>query len=287
MRVSPIIWDEALRALRTIINDSLSILQQTCIPLHQNKILIDPLMASAPWSNYPTPGTWLAEDTGVIYGEPGEVASGGDSTECTLDDPVSMATAMWKDVFHSGPYTSFNMVEAIATLLSMSDEDILRDPAQLKLFDPHVVTEYAMEEEPLRSTWLVGAGRCTSFAIKIASTLEGTTLGGGDSSARPGALPFNFRYFQIGNHRVARCQNHCVLIDSSSDVGAVKLLQDSEVCTSIYGLVGHWKFAQGELKYQRQPGRRTKTSSAMGRAQAMRACLKEVADKAILVCLFR
>ncbi|KAI1381936.1 hypothetical protein F4677DRAFT_10231 [Hypoxylon crocopeplum] len=97
---------------------------------------------------------------------------------------------------------------------------------------------------------------------------------------------FSFRYYDVGRHRVARCKNTGVFIDSSSEVGAV-YLKESEEWAAISGLTGRWIYSNGILTYERNPKHGIKSASPITAERAIGTCLKEVAKDATLVCLFR
>ncbi|KAI1213335.1 uncharacterized protein F4807DRAFT_261079 [Annulohypoxylon truncatum] len=148
-------------------------------------------------------------------------------------------------------------------------------PAKLKKFDQNSVTEEDLSKAPFSSTWSSATGRCTSFALKAAALLD----------ARFPDL-FRFQYYDIGRHRVARCANTGVLIDSSSVAGAV-ILKERQEWISIHGLTGRWKYADGVLIYERSPKHGKKSAVPIAPEKALGTCLKEVAKDATLICLFR
>ncbi|GAP87970.2 hypothetical protein SAMD00023353_3200090 [Rosellinia necatrix] len=190
-------------------------------------------------------------------------------------DPAAAATEVWQEVFASGPYTSFKMVEAVVVLLGISSTDILANLAQLKNFNGNFVTEDSISESPLYSTWPSLSGRCTSFAVKAVTLFM---------LRYPDV--FDFHYYDVGRHRVARCERTGVLIGSSSSVGAV-VLREKEEWTNVNGLNGRWKYINGISTYERNSQRGVKRATSIGPERAMGVCLEEVTKGAILVYLFR
>ncbi|KAI2618903.1 hypothetical protein GGR54DRAFT_640445 [Hypoxylon sp. NC1633] len=190
-------------------------------------------------------------------------------------DPLRIATEVFKDVFNSGSYSSLGMISAIAINLGLSERDILEKPENLKGFDQNSITQENLYQSPISSTWSLKTGRCTSFALKVVHQLE---------SQHPEL--FNFKYFDLKGHRVARCQRTGILIDSSSGIGAV-ILNESQDWSTITGLTGKWMFYNDVLTYERSPQQGIKRSSPITAEKAIGTCLGEVAKKAILVCLFR
>ncbi|KAI1134658.1 hypothetical protein F5Y05DRAFT_204050 [Hypoxylon sp. FL0543] len=188
---------------------------------------------------------------------------------------VDVASKVWKEVFMDGPYSSFAMVDAIAAHLGLSYEDILRNPANLKAFDPNSVTKENLSKPPFSLTWSSLTGRCTSFALKAATLLD---------TRYPNI--FRFQYFDVGRHRVARCANTGILIDSSSKVGAVAL-GESEDWITIQGIEGRWMYVDGVSTYERSARHGRKRASPITPERAIRTCLREIAKEATLVCVFR
>lgn len=59
-------------------------------------------------------------------------------------------------------------------------------------------------------------GRCTSFALTCVQNLECLTPTTSDNENY-----WDFKFYDLGGHRIARCENTGVVIDSSSEEGAV------------------------------------------------------------------
>jgi len=190
-------------------------------------------------------------------------------------DPVEAATEAWREVFDQGPHTSLRIIEKLRTHLGLEYTDILRRPDSLRMFDPRLVDTMSDEWNHI---WSSRSGRCTSFAVKVVHLLE----------QRHGAR-FQFRFFDIGGHRVARCERTGVVIDSVSSQGAV-VLPDNVGWRTPAGLRGCWKYHQETgLKFERDstPAGASRIIDPIDRAEAMAICTKEIADKAVLLCMFR
>lgn len=114
--------------------------------------------------------------------------------------------------------------------MGLTYEEVLANPEKLAKFNRELITEENINESPLFLTWSSLTGRCTSFAVKVIEILN---------TRHPGM--FDFKFYDVGRHRVARCQNTGVLIDSSSNVGAVVLKED-ENWTSLEGISGRWNY---------------------------------------------
>ncbi|KAI2613393.1 hypothetical protein GGR54DRAFT_326949 [Hypoxylon sp. NC1633] len=167
------------------------------------------------------------------------------------------------------------MMNAIATDLGLETRDILENPKKLRKFDLKSVTQTTLCQPPFLSTWSCRTGRCTSFALNVAHCLE-----------MKYPTVFNFDYYDVRKHRVARCKNTGVLIDSSLASGAVYLKETKE-WTTISGLKGRWTYSNNILTYERKPETGTKAASPITAETAIGTCLQEVAKDATLLCLFR
>src|SRR5437667_1237532 len=91
--------------------------------------------------------TWLIICLGLQF--PGLLHSWYIIANFREPDAQAVATEVWREVFASGPYTCFKMVEAVAILLGMTPTDILTSPARLKSFGSDSVTENNISQPPL------------------------------------------------------------------------------------------------------------------------------------------
>lgn len=194
--------------------------------------------------------------------------------------------------FNEGPHTSFGMVKALMDYLR---ETRKLDVTYRTLLDNREVLLQAfadgdpvkgnIEGHPWVGTWSGKAGRCTSFAVKVARALEAEY-----------PTVFNFQYFDVHMHRVARCEKTQILIDSASDDGVKRMPPNPSTDGT------HWQDASRHTKYKyRADGYSVYEAKESGEgnaitrcpaypispAEAMSTCLREVAKKMVLVCSFR
>lgn len=101
--------------------------------------------------------------------------------------------------------------------------------------------EAIMKDAKLNTTWADTTVRCTSFAVKVVSPLEKQSSG-----------TFKFDIYDLGRHRVARCEKTGILIDSSSKNGAFPLPEGEWV--RIEGSEASWKWIKGKSKFERNVG---------------------------------
>lgn len=90
-----------------------------------------------------------------------------------------------------------------------------------------------------------GTGRCTSFAIQAADTIQSQHRGS-----------FDFVYYRMGNHYLARCKKTGIVIDSSCKKGAFVLPEGEGigVVSSDERWICTWTFQGPEIsRYQKRP----------------------------------
>ncbi len=194
-------------------------------------------------------------------------------------DALDVSQKQWRQVFTEGPFTSFGMVNALMQELRVTYEELLGSPQILHtrltaLMDGKSLVS-SIEDSQWVNTWSKKTGRCTSFAVKIAKTLE-----------REYPDTFDFQYFDLGRHRIARCASTGILIHSHSDKGA-KIMDPTE----------HWSESdnRGPFKYHTDGYSIHKGSGSGEKCRrdpvspehAISVCLQEVAQYMVLVCLFR
>jgi len=169
-------------------------------------------------------------------------------------------------------------MEVIINELNCTVDTILQNPAILQSFNRNSVNAWTIQTT-YSNTWdsESGHGRCTSFACKVATQLEETYPG-----------MYDFQYFDIGGHRVARCKKTAVLIDSNADRGA-NVLPDHNQWTNWEGITGWWMYHQGISQFARQASgdEAPEIIDAIPKHVAMGICLEEAANVACLLCLFR
>ena len=144
----------------------------------------------------------------------------------TGDDPKSL----WSSSFWEKPYTSIWMVEYLLKKAGLSYEELLNDPDILqKTFKKKPFTfNNSNDFDEIAGL----PGRCTSFAIQVVQRLERLKVKG---------KPYDFEFFQLGFHRVARCKETNIMIDSSSSCGAFILKE------------GGWDTFTGLAKWEWNP----------------------------------
>ena len=142
-----------------------------------------------------------------------------------LDAALRQAKVEWYLNFNAEPYTSFWMFDHLIQAAGISYAQFLKDPAILRrkylqrnVSEPltgdwkehanykGTVDEIRQIEDAIKKTNLEGLikepGRCTTFAIQMAKSLE----------AIPG---LEFEFHDTGGHRLARCKSTGILLDSS------------------------------------------------------------------------
>lgn len=140
-----------------------------------------------------------------------------------------LARDEWRDVYHNGSYTSLLMLDFWIRKREITYEDYLRNPEGIiDEEDMRQYTERVQEDHetiaqdgefPRTKEWLCrlsdnefdgiienGTGRCTSFAIQTVRALD-----------RKYKDKFNFKYYRLGIHHLARCTETDVVIDSTSE----------------------------------------------------------------------
>lgn len=158
---------------------------------------------------------------------------------------VQQADAFWKHVFVEGPYTAFVMIDYLRSKATVNNwNEVLtsgwsNQKGLVAFSQAGDKQEAIMKDADLSRIWAGKTGRCTSFAVKVMSLLE---------KQSPGT--FKFKVYDIGHHRVARCEKTAVLIDSSSKQGAFPLPEGEWV--RIEG--SSWKWSDGKSKFERVEG---------------------------------
>lgn len=165
---------------------------------------------------------------------------------------VTQANDEFKKAFDEGPYTGFVMLDYLVKKGGLNWNKVLKEgfaknsvtkKPQLNAlpYSEWMKTPGAIMADPgMNKTWNGPTGRCTSFTVKIISELE---------KKYPKA--YDFKIYDLGRHRIARCQKTGVLIDSSSAQGAFSLPE--EKWTRIEASEASWKWVKGESKFVRLP----------------------------------
>ena len=158
-------------------------------------------------------------------------------------DPLALAERVYRTVWDGGPYTSFDMIKYLVSksLVKQTGQQLpsptkieafVEKPAMIRTLKAPDFGEDNMESD-LRPLFDYRTGLCTSFAIKTARQLE-----------RAAQDTYAFEFYDFGNHRVARCQNTNIVIDSSAG-NAVSLGSNGEKVSG----TKCWQFINSKFKY--------------------------------------
>ena len=153
------------------------------------------------------------------------------------------AQAGWQDVFSGGPYTGLKMLEYLIQKGGKSPKTFLQKPkTELSTVMANPANHSIRDMEP---TWKGRTGRCTSLAVKVVDGLA--------AKKANGALVYNWCIYDLGRHRIARCLNTGVVIDSSSTiVGGAFLLPEGQ-WQRFDKTDASWKFKSGsKSKFESQ-----------------------------------
>jgi len=216
---------------------------------------------------------------------PTNQAPAADGIPPEIDRALDASQAQWKQTFIEGPQTSFGMVRALMEYLEVNYETLLTNPeVLLGAFKTKRPLIDNIEDERWAKTWR-NPGRCTSFAVKIARALE-----------EKDPNTFKFRYFDLGRHRVARCERTEILIDSTSNKGARRMSSTAGTGDADWAD----EYRRGRYKYHSDgfsifEGNESDGTGPEVRkevypicpAEAMSTCLEEIAQNAVLICVFR
>lgn len=126
-------------------------------------------------------------------------------------DAAIVEVAQWfvEGYIQTEAYSSVQMVDYVAQLNKIDIQDVFKTPGILKQrFDLNTFNYQNMGKH-LSNFSCQYSGRCTSFAFKIAKALEKYYY-----------PVFEFEFYDVGRHRLARCKNTGLVIDSSSEEGA-------------------------------------------------------------------
>lgn len=141
----------------------------------------------------------------------------------------------WARYFNATPYTTFWMVDYLLYKSDVSYADLLDDPKTLR---KGKVTNSDIQNSITEDLSLLSIqpGRCTSFAVQVSLHLE--------------ELPhFDFEYYDINGHRVARCKLTGILIDSAWPNGPVNLPDGQKVAAVDDPRKREWSYESGSSTY--------------------------------------
>jgi len=177
-----------------------------------------------------------------------------------VNEPSQWAQMQWRDTYHNGSYTSLVMLDFLINKRAVTYDTYLRkrsvilDQNDFTAYEARLAVDRDADPTPeeFRRTkdWLLqfsdadfnfvvdnGTGRCTSFAIQTARRLENQHLN-----------IFDFDFYKLGIHHLARCKKTGIVIDSSSKRGAF-VLQPGEEMTVIseqFNWQNKWTFISPE-----------------------------------------
>ncbi|KAH6619653.1 hypothetical protein B0J18DRAFT_434665 [Chaetomium sp. MPI-SDFR-AT-0129] len=184
----------------------------------------------------------------------------------------------WQDVFNSTPYSNFLQIAYIVNKSGKSWEDLLRTTSAKALTGLVGRDALMGDESPsfIRTWWT--SGRCTSFTIRIVRHLQELS-----------SPSFDFRFYDLGRHRVARCAKTGILIDSSSTVGVLVLKDgdDWEVLEEGQPNQRKWKWVDSVSKFQRSSNPLQKSNTELSVQECMTVCPREIAERFEPLCFFR
>lgn len=112
----------------------------------------------------------------------------------------------WMTIFDDGPYTGLKMIEYIMTEGNKTPEEFLKNPKTLIPVISNIISNQTIDK--MKITWANKTGRCTSFAVKVVHNLAEKKIGN--------KLVYDWCIYNLGHHRIARCRNTGVVIDSNS-----------------------------------------------------------------------
>ncbi|OQU95053.1 hypothetical protein CLAIMM_01319 [Cladophialophora immunda] len=115
-------------------------------------------------------------------------------------DPISCAQECWTEKFNAMPFTTFHMLDYLLRKAEITYEQYVEKPELLQQHKAPITDDDAQELKELASQ----PGRCTNFACQVVNALNEMHEG-----------VYDFRFFDIDEHRVAVCKKTGVLIDSS------------------------------------------------------------------------
>lgn len=164
-------------------------------------------------------------------------------------EPFRWTQRQWRDTFHNGSHTTLVMLDFLIKKRGATYDDYLRKRSVILDQNDFIAYEARLCEAGLGNHWEAdptptefqqtkawlqqfsddefdsvvdnGTGRCTSFAIQTAARLK---------DQHPNV--FDFDFYKLGIHHLARCKKTQIVIDSSSKKGAF-VLQPGEEATVI------------------------------------------------------
>jgi hypothetical protein len=201
-------------------------------------------------------------------------------------EPLEWAQRQWHNTFHNGSYTTLVMLDFLIKKKGVTYDKYLRNRSVILDQNDFSAYEARLNEARLEDDWDAdiadptptefqqtkawlqrfsndefgsvgnnGTGRCTSFAIQTAARLKGQHQD-----------VFDFNFYKLGHHHLARCKKTQTVIDSSSKKGAFVLQpgEESTVISEDQNWHNKWTFFSPDssrLVQIKKDGSRTKVSS--------------------------
>ena len=170
---------------------------------------------------------------------------------------LSFASREWQNTYHNGSYSSLQMLAFILEKTETSYETFLTDPNVILNSEDRAAYELRVgqlgpnddkratdDEFLLTKAWLNGfdnnafdsvvnngTGRCTSFVIQTVRALE---------QKHPDV--FDFTYFRLGIHHLARCNKTQIVIDSTNTPFILRPYQRIRVDATFDAYHRTWQF---------------------------------------------
>jgi hypothetical protein len=130
-----------------------------------------------------------------------------------------MAELAWFFAFNHAPYTNLNMIDELRKKANITYAHMWHDPRTLgKKLTKADMCSLAKSMTQRRGE--DNFGRCTSFAEEISYSLRRANL------THLADRIFDFEFYDMNKHRLARCKNTGLVIDSSSMTGPIFLSKD-------------------------------------------------------------
>lgn len=164
-------------------------------------------------------------------------------------DRYEEAQRVWEEIFHQYAYTNFVQIEYLKDKAGVSWDDFLQNP---RILSTRVTKDAILQDLSYDNvkTWARSLGRCTSFAVAVVRRLE---------EILPGC--YDFKYYDLKGHRVARCARSGILIDSSSSKGAIDLGSARGEWFTFEDEYPRWKWMDGMSKFEATDGRMASLTS--------------------------
>ncbi|KAK3297104.1 uncharacterized protein B0H64DRAFT_416318 [Chaetomium fimeti] len=186
--------------------------------------------------------------------------------------PPQDAIETWQGIFSNGPYTSLKMVEYILQAGRKDIRSFVADPVGTVtgITETAIAGKHTLDQ--MQPVWASKTGRCTSFAVKATAALSRKV----DAKKKP---VYNFATYDLAGHRVARCLNTQVVIDSSSTIPGGAFVLPENRWQKFEKTDASWKFKNSESKFERAgdaSGKVASSAALSSPAQAMYLCLAGV-----------